>query len=179
LFGRLELFNDVFTADDIIKYCTLDSTDAKEDVICEIVRNSIMIFPDQPFIFNLDARRNLFIPLLKLTKDNLRSVLKRFVCKEMERFSQREGFEEFREEHKKNVDELLTGSALNGSKISGYELKLSLNVPVNEDQFGIHFANGRYDLRGKEFAPRLDPFTCGLFVTKWINYDFTTDETTE
>jgi hypothetical protein len=74
-----QLFNDVFTADD------------KEDVICEIVRNSIMIFPDQPFIFNLDARRNLFIPLLKLTKDNLRSVLKRFVCKEMERFNQREG----------------------------------------------------------------------------------------
>jgi phage/plasmid-associated DNA primase len=58
-------------------------------------------------------------------------------------------------------------------------LELSLNVPVNDDQFGIHFANGRYDLREKKFAARLDPFTSGLFVTKWINYDFTTDETTE
>jgi hypothetical protein len=94
----------------------------------------------------------------------------------MERFSQREGFEEFREEHKRNVDELFTGRAFNSSKSNGYELKLSLNVLVNDDQFGIHFANGRYDLREKKFAARLDLFTSG---TKWINYDFTTDETTE
>jgi hypothetical protein len=59
----------------------------------------------------------------------------------------------------KNVDELLTGSAFNGSKINGYELKLSLNVPVNDDQFGIHFANCRYDFRGKEFAAR-DKLVC-------------------
>ena len=59
----------------------------------------------------------------------------------MERFSQREGFEEFWEQHKRNADE--------------YAIEIIINVRVNDDQF----ANGRYDLREKKFAARLDPFT--------------------
>jgi hypothetical protein len=103
----------------------------------------------------------------------------KFVCKEMERFTYREGFEEFEENHKKDVKELLSGSLFNGNKVNSSAIKLSKIVDLDNDPTGIHFSNGRFDLLSQSFSPRPDPFSSGLYITKCIDYEFTANDTTE
>jgi hypothetical protein len=77
------------------------TTDAKENVICNIISKSIFIFEGSRLIYNFDISRNLFVPLLSNSKSNLRVILKRFVCTEMERFARINGYDEYADNTKK------------------------------------------------------------------------------
>jgi hypothetical protein len=38
IINELTIFNEIFSADDIIRYCEAEYIDSKEDVICQIIQ---------------------------------------------------------------------------------------------------------------------------------------------
>lgn len=55
--------------------------------------------------------------------------------------------------------------------------KKTFGVKLNDDKHGVHFANGRFDLKQGEFGPRYNPFDNpgSPFITQCIDYPYTWD----
>jgi hypothetical protein len=175
------LFNGLLTPNLLAEYWSAKTIDEQENILCSLFESSIVIFPSTNLIYNYDAERVLFIPLLKLSKTNLRSTLCRFIGTELSRYEiiyRGADWEKFKERYPKHIKGLQTGSIFSGSKIDNYITKLSKNYILNQDSSGIHFSNGRFDLPTATFTPREDPGVKGHYITKFIEYDFVTDDLT-
>ena len=167
------LINAYFTAEDVTNYCVrCISHEEKENFMVDILNKSILLFQNSDWIYNLDIRRNLVIPISKRNDKNLRHILSRLIVNEMDKLKQHDGYEMFEETYKTDMKALTTGNIFSGSKLLNYKNKIYVNFNLDNDQYGINFSNGRLDLRTYMFQQRLNPFDSGVFISKYISYDF-------
>jgi hypothetical protein len=177
IFGEDPSFYQTTLTDaDIISYCEEQDPDLKENIICRAVQGTVALFPGSKHIYALDLRNNLFVPITKWNKDNLRTLLISFVGKAVHRFMREPTYSTFSMMYQKDMKALTSGACFAGARLGSYEEKIALRVPVDCDRHGIHFINGRLDLPTFQFQPRPFPFTSGLFITKAIGYEFTTSD---
>jgi hypothetical protein len=166
----------VLLEDEIIRYCDEQDPIVRDEIICQAIHWSVATFPVYKHIFLLDLRSNLYVPVAKMNKDNLRTILTTFVSQGVRRFMQLPLFTAYAALHEKEIKTLLNGTCFSGNKLAIFEAKVMITAPVDLDPLGLHFLNGRLDLTSFNFGPRLSPFVNGMFITKAIDYEYITDQ---
>jgi hypothetical protein len=153
-------FCRLLSLDEVEAYCRLPNADARQNIICNDIRASLCVYPFGNGVYFFEIGPNIFKRVGGRENDFLKSLLQQFVCISMLALKKTSTLES--EDDRDRVKAIITDypkvyAELNNfvpKNLSAFRMKLTLpeDSRMDCDLDGIHFNNGRFDVRTGEFS---------------------------